>query len=337
MKTKTTFYLLSAAAIIGALLFAIGHRGDTSNGAMNPETISVRLKWIYDPGFAGEMIALKAGLFNENGISVEIRPGGFETDPIRTVASGVDQIGITGADTFLLARAKGIPIVAFAAGYLQTPVVFYSKQSSEITVPRDFIGKKVGYQAGQDTATVYAALLSATNVSRDQVVEVPVKYDFSPFLTGAVDVWPGYAASQSYILNREHIAYNAIKPADYQISYLGTVYFTTEDYLSKHGDEIQAFVNAVLDGWEYTYNNSDEAIPLLESFDPKALTPEMVSFTLKHQKDSIIPKGRRFGEFSINDWIATQSILLEQGLLDKKVTLDRAVTFRFINKYYSAQ
>src|SRR5436189_237850 len=80
----------------------------------------------------------------------ELKPGGFEADPIKLVASGSDTFGVAGADSFLLAREKGVPIVAFAAGYIETPVVFYTRADSGITSPKDFVAKRVGYQAGQD-------------------------------------------------------------------------------------------------------------------------------------------------------------------------------------------
>src|ERR1700674_5418562 len=36
--------------------------------ANSPLSASLRLKWLFDPGFAGELVALKAGLFERQGL-----------------------------------------------------------------------------------------------------------------------------------------------------------------------------------------------------------------------------------------------------------------------------
>lgn len=338
MSKKIIFVMLVLIVVLlgAALLYYQPWKPHKQNGFPNstPYKASLRLKWIYDPGFAGEMVAAKAGFFKENGLDIELRPGGFESDPIKLVASGSDTFGVAGADSFLLAREQGVPIVAFAAGYIDTGVVYYSRAESSITSPQDFLGKRVGYQAGQDTATIYEALIKQAGIDRKQVKEIPVKFDFTPFLTKQVDVWPGYAATQSYILQRERIPYNVIVPSKYGIKYVGTVYFTTEQFMSEHPEIVQSFLDGLIKGWEYTYSNYDGAVPLIASYDEKNLTPDLIRFNLDKQKDSILPAGSRFCEYSMDKWEAMQATLLDQHLLAAPVDLNQAVTRRFLDTHY---
>ena len=205
---------------------------------------------------------------------------------------------------------------------------------SGINSPKDFVGKRVGYQAGQDTATVYEALLNKVGVDRQKIKEVPVKFDFTVFLTKQVDVWPGYAATQSYILRQQNIPYKVITPSEYSISYLGTVYFTSEKFMSEHPDAVQAFTDGLIKGWEYTYANYEAAIPLIASYDEKNLTPDLIRFNLDKQKASILPTGTRFCEFTRERLETTQSILVNQKLLNAAIDLDRACTTRFLDTHY---
>lgn len=331
MKTRLIAFLFLTAVLSGCA----SCRQPQTNGT-KPIKATLRLKWVYDPGFAGEMVAAKAGFFSQkrSGLDIELKPGGFEADPIKLVASGSDTFGVAGADSFLLAREKGVPIVAFAAGYIETPVVFYTLGESNIKSPQDFIGKRVGYQAGQDTATVYEALLKKTGVDRTKIKEVPVKFDFSVFLTKQVDIWPGYAATQSYILQRQNIRYNVITPSEYGISYLGTVYFTSEKFMAEHPEAVQAFTDGLIEGWEYTYGNYEAAIPLIASYDATNLTPDLIRFNLDKQKPSILPSGVRLCEFTLNRWDETQQILISQKLLSAPVDLTRAMTTRFLDAHY---
>ena len=294
---------------------------------------SLRLKWVYDPGFAGELVAARLGLFEKHNLEVTIRPGGFEADPIRLVATGSDTFGVAGADVFLMARQRGIPLVAFAAGYLQTPVTFYVHQSSGIHSPADFPGHRVGYQAGQDTATVYEALLRKLAVDRNRITEIPVKYDFTPFLTNRLDVWPGYAATQSYILERQHIPYSTIVPSDYSLSHLGTVYFTREDVIQRNPQLVQAFVDGLIQGWEATYSDQNRAVAAISAYDPNAMPDELVRFNLIKQKSFIVPPGRRYCEFAPEDWNAIASTLTTLRMLTTGVS-NSAVSYRFLVQHY---
>lgn len=338
MSKKSVITLIVVLLAIGGVAWWYYQKRQTaqSGDSSTPLKATLRLKWVYDPGFAGEMVAAKSGFFKEKGLDLELKPGGFEADPIKLVASGSDTFGVAGADSFLLAREKGIPIVAFAAGYIDTPVVFYVRDDSGISSPKDFVGKRVGYQAGQDTGTIYEALMKRVGVDRKKVKEVPVKYDFSPFLAKQVDVWPGYAATQSFILQRENVPYHTIKPTEYGLTYLGTVYFTTEKFVTDNPKAVQAFVDGIIKGWEMTYSNYEAAIPLISSYDAKNLTPDLIRFNLDKQKASILPSGSQFCEFSASKWDEMQKILLDQQLIKVPVDLNRAITIRFLNSHYGA-
>lgn len=327
--------VLSILILIGTvLLVGLLSRGIFTGKKHNGDTVvqtSLRLKWVFDPGFAGEMVAEKLGFFKEENIDVDIRPGGFESDPIKLVASGADTFGVTGADNFLQAREKGVPIVAFAAGYLETPVVFYVREDSGISSPQDFVGKKVGYQAGQDTATVYEDLLSKLHIDRKSITEIPVQYDFGAFLSHQVDVWPGYAATQSYTLQEKNIAYRMIVPKDFGVSHMGTVYFASEETIKNHPEFVQAFVRGLIRGWKYTYGpRQDQAVSAIVSYDSQALTPDYVRFALEKQKSSVLPEGRGFCVFARKDWQGLYDSLRVQGLLGSSLDLDSAFTTRFV-------
>lgn len=330
MRDSKFFSILAAAFVI--LLLGSCRSQLQSTEGMHSATL--RLKWVYDPGFAGEMVAAKGGYFHAAGVDVSLRPGGFESDPIKLVASGSDTFGVSGADSFLLARAKGVPIIAFAGGYLETPVVFYVHGNSSIRSPRDFQGRRVGYQAGQDTATVYEALIRKMNIDRSKIKEVPIRYDFTPFLANQLDVWPGYAATQSYILERQGVPYKVIVPSEYGISYLGTVYFCSEKFLAEHAVVVQAFVDGLIRGWEFTYANYDTAIPMIASYDRQNLTPDLIRFNLNKQRASVLPAGSRFCQFTDDAWKRLQETLLAEGLLAKPVDLTRARDNRFLDKHY---
>lgn len=319
---------LQAALLIGLIFVsACGKtsRDSASNDQQGVTKCSLRLKWLYDPGFAGELVAAKTNIFAKHGLEVAIHPGGFEADPIKLVATAADTFGVAGADSFLIARSKGIPIIAFAAGYIQTPVVYYSHEDANINTPADFKGKRVGYQAGQDTATIYESLLTAVNLKRSDVIEVPIKYDFSPFLNRQIDVWPGYAATQSYILHQKGIPYRVIRPSDFGVNYVGTLYFTTEKLAREQPGLVRQFRQALIEGWELTYADEAKAIDAISSFDPKTLTPDLIRWNLEKQLPSIKPEGKNFCEIPESNLREMVPMLKAAKLLTSEVEISDAI------------
>jgi ABC-type nitrate/sulfonate/bicarbonate transport system substrate-binding protein len=309
-------------------------RSEASRSAVRSALMSVRLEGAFDPKFAGEMLAFSAGLFDQQELRVELRPADVDDDPIELVASGADQIGVTSGEKFLLARARGVPVVAFAAGYLKSAVVFYSLRESGIRAPADFVDRRIGYQPGRDTAVIYEAMMARFFYSRSKVHEIVVDTDIAPLLARNVDVWPGHIGAESYAMERQGIRYNVIDPGDHGIHWPGTVYFAQERTLREQPDQIHRFLRAVLAGWELAYADKEKAIPVISAFDSAHLTPEFVRFKLEQQRDFLRPLGVRFGEFDEAQWRSMQDMLLNQKIMTDSVDLSKAVSFDFIRDAY---
>jgi ABC-type nitrate/sulfonate/bicarbonate transport system substrate-binding protein len=302
--------------------------------ASAPLSASLRLKGAFDPDFAGEMVAARAGLFDREGLHIDLKAGNAEADPVRLVSSGVDSFGVAGATSFLVARAEGAPIVAFAAAYLESPVVFYVHEKSGIHTPKDFFGKRVGYQPTQDTAILYQAIMAKLLLSRSEVHEVHVSSDVAPFLNGTVDVWPGHVGVEAYAFRQAGVGYNVFGPADFGVHVPGTVYFTTERTIREQPTLVRRFLRAVISGWELTYADEATSVPLIASYDPTMLTPELIRFRLQQQREFLRPLGARFGEFEVTHWQSLQDILVQQRLIKEPIDLSNVVTFDFLRDAY---
>ena len=106
-----------AVFVIAALVVAGGAWRILWTGSSGGEakSVSLRLAWVYDMAEVGIFVADRKGYFREEGLNVKIEPGGFGLDPIKPVAAGTNDFGVGGAGNLLLARAQGVPVVAFGA------------------------------------------------------------------------------------------------------------------------------------------------------------------------------------------------------------------------------
>jgi ABC-type nitrate/sulfonate/bicarbonate transport system substrate-binding protein len=331
---------LIAVGLAGAAALAtVGYVFRFQPGAALPvpaaaASASVRLDGPFDPSFAGEMVAERAGLFAGENLRIELRLGAPEADPIPRVSSGDDTIGIVGAERFLLARGAGMPLVAFAAAYLESPVLLYARETSGIRTPYDFAGKRIGHRAGGDTAIIYDAMMAKLQLPRGETREIPAGLDLAPLLRDEIDVWPGHVGAEAYALTQAGVAANVISPASYGVHVPGTVYFASEKTLRDNPSLVRRFLRAVIAGWQLAYDDDAASVPLIASFDPGTLTPDLVRFALAQQREFLRPLGARFGEFDDTHWRSLQDILVQQKLLKEPMDLSRAVTYDFLRDAY---
>lgn len=257
---KNKYSLLSLAGVCLYLLTACSNSSDDQADKKALEKVSLRLAWVYDMAEVGIFVAKDKGFYEERGLDLEIRPGGFGLDPFKLVANEEDDFGVGGAVNLLLAREKGIPVVAVAAEFQNTPVGFMTRENSGIDDFSDFKGKRVGVQTGSDTDTLFRALLSKSSLEESDIDLVPIQYSAVPFVAGKIDVLPGYVTNQPITLASKGIDVNVITAASQGFDVYGNVYFVKENRLAENPESVEKFIQATLKGWKYAFNHPEEAV-----------------------------------------------------------------------------
>lgn len=316
---------------IGALLWW-GISARKNNSLLetgNGENVSIRLKWLNQAQFAGFYFADKGGFYKDKNLNVTLQPGGVDFPAIQMVASGSDQFGVTGADQILLAREKEIPVVALAVIYRKSPFVLFSLKDSDITSPKDFVGKKVGVKLGGNEELTYRAVLKKAGVDSKSFQEVPVKFDITPLLTRQVDVWPGYAINEPLTAEEQGHQVNLIWPSDYGVNLYADTLFTTEEMIKNKPDVVQRVVQATIEGWEAALQNPEQAVVYtLQSSDK--LNQEHETKMMKASIPLVKPDSNPVGFMDDATWRSIQTLLLEQGFMKNAVEIDKTFTTEFV-------
>ena len=102
----------SLAALAAAAMFALagcGSDDDGGDGDAGGELTKVTLqsKWVVQAQFAGYYAALDQGYYEDEGLEVDIRPGGPDIVPEQVVLGGQAEFGINRLDSLLATRDKG--------------------------------------------------------------------------------------------------------------------------------------------------------------------------------------------------------------------------------------
>ncbi|RMA42243.1 ABC transporter substrate-binding protein [Rhodophyticola porphyridii] len=224
-------------------------------------TIRMQLGWLASNGIMGEVMADHLGYFEEEGLALEIIPGGPNIDGVPSVASGVNNFGsISSSPSLMLARSAGLPVKCIAAGYQRHPFTYFSLAGNPVRTPQDLIGKTV---ATQGTARILLRALLAHNGIAEDDVEVSVMgADMNALMTGQVDVVTGWTTNVNAlsILGDQRVD---LALWDGGIQLYANPYYTTDAMLAEHGDKMQAAIRAISRGWGAAHDDPEAAVEAL--------------------------------------------------------------------------
>ena len=349
MKRITAFFAAALLLALAGYFVLRDDVGPTSPSAAQPAataTVSVvpsagpvrelrkvklRLSWVHDLAYAGIYLAKDKGYFEQEGLDVTLQPGGFGMDPIKLVASGSEEFGMTGAGNLLLARAQGIPIVAIGAYFQNDGIGYMTRKDSGITSFKQFKGKRVGVQTGGDTDTLYRALLKLNGMTPKDVKEVPIQYDLATFLSNQIDVQPGYVTNQPITLAGKGVETNVITAASEGVKFYGSVFFSNEQLIQEDPETVARFMRALQRGWKLFFESKDEAVAVSRKwapeFDPKDL-PKIYDAAMPLIKGDT--PGLPINGMEMERWQSTEKVLRDAGLLKQDADLSKAFTTRFV-------
>lgn len=291
MKKGLVVGLVVAVLLVGVFVvreFVADKKQQQAQVVNDP--LKFRLKWLVYSSFASHIVALEKGFYSAESLDVQVLPGGPGVDPIRLVGTGEDDIGLAGYEQILMAREKGIPVVAIGEDYVRSGVGFIAPAKSKISEPKDFVGHKVGILPGTDKYTLYVALMAKLGIQRKKIEEIPIGADMGFLFNGTIDVFPGFITNQPLIAEEKGFPVVVIDPYDYGVRPGGNVYFTSENTLKTKRSQLKRFLRATMRGIIVS-----QAMP----------DSDVVSLVLKHNSQL-----NRGAETKI--WAATKRILLEK-------------------------
>jgi len=299
------------------------------------DKISVRLPIpVIEAAFTPFYSAIDQGYYSQEGIDIEFNLGSPENNPVKMVASGVDDFGILGGpDTLLVARSNGQLLVAIGVIHKDSnfPVILTLK-SSGLTKLEDLQGKKVGFFYGHISTDVLRNVLRKNNIN---VEEVDVGFNYNPLIAGQIDAEWAFRTTAGINLPKKGIGINVITPKDYGINTHGYTIFTTEDMIKNNPELVKKFLKATLKGVEYTVNNPDTALEYVlkrEVILNKEIERERLE---EYNKVTSATKQYPPGYMDKKMFQETYDRLKEEKVLANDFDVSNAFTTKFLDEIYS--
>ncbi len=295
-------------------------------------SLNYRLKWLFNASVIGDIYAKDQGFFQDAGLNVMVKPGGPERDAIRELEMGYAQFGVASADQVIRAREKGAPVVVIAQLFQINPLQWIYRADDKIfNSPLDFKGRVVGITYGGNDETIMHTLLARGGVKDKDVNFFSVRYDYTPFYIGKVDIWPVYRNAQGIILQEklkkggENVRF--FIPLEHGVNFVANSIVTSEEMMKNHPEIVIKFKTALLMGWCASIDpaNEEKALKILKKYDRD--TPEDIQKKqLKATAELVWPdRSAPFGFINVKAWKETEEIMIEQNLIKKPVQVDNCL------------
>ena len=290
MKAKIASLLLASAFSLAAF----------EAGAA--DKVTLQLKWVTQAQFGGYYVAKDKGFYEEEGLDVEIKPGGPDIAPAQVIAGGGADVIVDWMPSALATREKGVPLVNIAQPFKSSGMMLTCLKESGVKGPEDFKGKTLGvWFFGNEYPFLswMSHLKIPTDGGPDGVTVLKQGFNVDPLIQKQ-------AACISTMTYNEYgqVLDAGIKPEDlvtfkYEDQGVATLedgLYTLEKTLQDPAmvEKLAKFVKASMKGWEYAVANPDEAAAIVLENDETGAQTEGHQKTMMQEIAKLVgenPKG----------------------------------------------
>ena len=227
---------------------------DTTKGKDGQlDKVNLQLKWLPQSQFMGYYVAASKGYYKDEGIDINILPGGSDIIPEQNVYNGVADIGVTWVSSLMTYQAQGYELQEVAQVFQKSGLLLTSKKSSGINSPKDLAGKKVGNWFGGNEYEILA-LLQKYNLDKNNDLKlVQQDYTMDQVKEGSIDAASAMTYNEFGLLLESGISkddLNVINMNDEGVAMLEDCLFVNSEWASKNKDLLVRFLRASIKGWK---------------------------------------------------------------------------------------
>jgi ABC-type nitrate/sulfonate/bicarbonate transport system substrate-binding protein len=274
-------FMAVGAGSVGGLLLS---RSLPVRAAQNTAA-SLQMGWIANVENAGEFIAAEKGYYAEEGVDLELVPGGPGVSVEPLVVSGKALVGLSQPDSVARARQQGAALKVVATTFQRNPAAIMSLASSPVPTPQDLVGKKLGIQ--QSGVPIYDAFFTSIGMDPKSITYVPVQFDPAPLVAGEVDAFVSFQTNQPIQLKLQGIDTTTFLLADFGFNLFTDAFEVTEESLADPARRaaIVGILRATMRGWQDAIADPEAAAKLVVEKYGKSLNLELEAQTLTMQAE----------------------------------------------------
>lgn len=235
---------------------------------------TLQLKWQHQFQFAGYYVAKEQGFYEQAGLDVTIKAAPqSEQVALNAVLSGEADFGISNSG-LLKSKVEGADVVALAALFQSSPYCWMVAQQSDIFSVDDFAGKKLA-KSSSDTQSELELMLNAAGV--DAYVKIaPLEQSLQRFKQGRMDALEVYLTNEPFYFQQQGFEHRLVCPNRYGYDVYGDILFTSSELVNSDPQNVNAFYQASLKGWQHALAHPEQTIALIQAkYNSRATTAQL--------------------------------------------------------------
>jgi NitT/TauT family transport system substrate-binding protein len=254
-----------------ASLLLAGAVSLTAMQAAAAEKVTLQLKWVTQAQFAGYYVAKDKGFYEEEGLDVEIKPGGPDIAPPQVLAGGGADVIVDWMPSALATREKGVPLVNIAQPFKSSGMMLTCLKETGITKPEDFKGKTLGvWFFGNEYPFLswMAHLGIKTDGGADGVTVLKQGFNVDPLLQKQAACISTMTYNEYWQVIDAGIKAEDLITFQYEKEGVATLedgLYVLEDSLKDAAfkEKMVKFVRASMKGWKWAEENPDDAAEIV--------------------------------------------------------------------------
>jgi NitT/TauT family transport system substrate-binding protein len=254
-----------------AVAFLAGAMSLAAFQAMAADKVTLQLKWVTQAQFAGYYVAKDKGFYEEEGLDVEIKPGGPDIAPPQVRAGGGADVIVEWMPAALATRERGVPLVNIAQPFKSSGMMLTCLKDTGITGPEDFKGRTLGvWFFGNEYPFLnwMNKLGIPTQGGADGVNVLKQGFNVDPLLQKQADCISVMTYNEYWQVIDAGITEDDLVTFKYEDQGVATLedgLWVLEENLADEAfvDRMARFVRASMKGWKYTEENPDEAAEIV--------------------------------------------------------------------------
>ncbi|WP_244208854.1 ABC transporter substrate-binding protein [Paenibacillus ferrarius] len=344
---------VGAAVLLSIVVSLVSACGSVKSVSMSPDTsaaastssttkneplkkLKIQLKWVPQAQFAGIYAAKEKGFYKDEGIDVDIVPGGPDVIIEQQVVNGAADLGVSSFDSLLVNRDNGLPLVSVAQVTQKSSYRLLSKKSTGIDTPAKMKDKKIGTWMGSQQFQVLAFMEKNGLDPKKDIQLVKQGFTMDQFFGDQLDVATATIYNEYYVVLESGVKeedLNVFNFDDAGVAMLEDTLIAKKDWVDKNRDLAVKAVRATMKGWIYAIEHQDEAVDIvMKSVTAGSTTKQHQTTMLKAMAKLVKPEGftnDQVGSFVDESVKRTADIALQYGLIKKpadlKASLDTTI------------
>ena len=280
------------------------------------EKVTLALNWYPEAEHGGFYTAQLEGYFAEEGIEVEIIPGGPGAPVVPMVATGRVDFAVGNADQVILGRAQQANVVALMTPLQKSPRCIMVHAESNITSFEQLENMTVAMNGGRSFAAYLQSQLPLKGVKI-----VPYNGNLLPFLEDKNFATQGYVFSEPFTAKAKGANPHTLMVYDMGFNPYTSLLMTSDSLKNKNPVLVQKMTRACIKGWQKYLEDPDATNTHI-----RTLNSELSDGLLKFGVESIRPLCElpeddelTFGQMTLERW----TTLIDQMIEAKVIERDR--------------